>query len=101
MIFEYDNDDKKVETDIFGHNINEKTIMLEINSNVWVDDSIISFMKEHNDIDKQMDGTRFGVKYVASIISMIKYDRVIESKKKSKIILDLCQILPFLDLYNW
>ena len=75
--------------------------MLEINSNVFVDDSIISFMKEHNDIDKQMDGTRFGVKYVASIISMIKYDRVIESKKKSKIILDLCQILPFLDLYNW
>lgn len=75
--------------------------MLEINSNVCVDDSIISFMKEHNDIDKQMDGTRFGVKYVASIISMIKYDRVIESKKKSKIILDLCQILPFLDLYNW
>ena len=75
--------------------------MLEINSNVCIDDSIISFMKEHNDIDKQMDGTRFGVKYVASIISMIKYDRVIESKKKSKIILDLCQILPFLDLYNW
>ena len=75
--------------------------MLKINSNVCVDDSIISFMKEHNDIDKQMDGTRFGVKYVASIISMIKYDRVIESKKKSKIILDLCQILPFLDLYNW
>lgn len=75
--------------------------MLEINSNVCVDDSIISFMKEHNDIDKQMDGTRFGVKYIASIISMIKYDRVIESKKKSKIILDLCQILPFLDLYNW
>ena len=75
--------------------------MLEINSNVCVDDSIISFMKEHNDIDKQMDGTRFGVKYVASIISMIKYDRVIESKKKSKIILDLCQILPFRDLYNW
>ena len=75
--------------------------MLEINSNVCVDDSIISFMKEHNDIDKQMDGTRFSVKYVASIIIMIKYDRVIESKKKPKIILDLCQILPFLDLYNW
>lgn len=75
--------------------------MLEINSNVCVDDSIISFMKEHNDIDKQMDGTRFSVKYVASIISMIKYDRVIESKKKSKIILDVCQILPFLDICNW
>ena len=101
MIFEYDNDDKEVETDIFGHNINEKTIMLEINSNVCVDDSIISFMKEHNDIDKQMEGTKFSVKYVGSMISMIKYDRIIESKKKSKIILDVCQILPFLDICNW
>ena len=75
--------------------------MLEINSNVCVDDSIISFMKEHNDIDKQMEGSRFSVKYVGSMISMIKYDRVIESKKKSKIILDVCQILPFLDICNW
>ena len=75
--------------------------MLEINSNVCVDDSIISFMKEHNDIDKQMEGTRFSVKYVGSMISMIKYDRIIESKKKSKIILDVCQILPFLDICNW
>lgn len=58
-------------------------------------------MKEHNDIDKQMEGSRFSVKYVGSMISMIKYDRVIESKKKSKIILDVCQILPFLDICNW
>ena len=36
VVFEYDNDDKKVQTEIFIHSINEKTIMLETDSDIFV-----------------------------------------------------------------
>ena len=36
VIVEHDDNDKKVETEIFFHKINEQTIMLEANSNVFV-----------------------------------------------------------------
>ena len=50
--FEYDRDNKKVGTKIFIHSFYEKTIMLETNSDVFVDDVIKSLIKEYNGIGK-------------------------------------------------
>ena len=43
-LIEYNNNDKKVETEISIHSINDQTVML--------DDIIKSFMNEYNNIDK-------------------------------------------------
>ena len=56
--------------------------MLEISFNVFVDDIIKSFIKEGNEIDKQMDGSRFNVKFVGSL--SIRCDRVNEPKGSRK-----------------
>ena len=45
IVLEYDNDDKKVDTKIFIHSINDQTIMLQIDSNVLVDDRIKSLSR--------------------------------------------------------
>ena len=45
IVLEYDNDDKKVDTKIFIHSINDQTIMLQIDSNVLVDDMIKSLSR--------------------------------------------------------
>ena len=45
--------------EIFIHTINEKTIMLETDADVSVNDIIKSFMNECNDIDKTMEERRF------------------------------------------
>lgn len=52
--------DKQVETEIFIRNINEQTIK--------------SFIKRYNGIDKQMDGSGFSFKFVDS--SNIRCDKV-------------------------
>ena len=52
VVFEFDNDHKKVRTEIFIHN---QKIMLENNFNMFVDDLIKSFMKEHSNIDKKTE----------------------------------------------
>ena len=41
--------------EIFIHSINEKTIMIDADSDVSIDDIIKSFMNEYNDIDKQVE----------------------------------------------
>lgn len=64
---EYDRYDKEVETEIFIHSINEKKIMLETNSDVFFDDVIKLFMREYNDMDKQMEGSGFSFTFVASL----------------------------------
>lgn len=51
--------DKKVETEILIHNINEEAIILEIDSYVFLDDIMKSFIKRYNSIDKQTEGSRF------------------------------------------
>ena len=51
VVFECDNDDKKVDTKMFIHSINDQTIMLGTDSNVFVDDTIKPFIKEYNSID--------------------------------------------------
>ena len=51
-LIEYNNNDKKVETEISIHSINDQTVLLDTNSNVFVDDIIKSFMNEYNNIDK-------------------------------------------------
>ena len=51
-LIEYNNNDKKVEIEISIHSINDQTVMLDTNSNVFVDDIIKSFMNEYNNIDK-------------------------------------------------
>ena len=38
----------------FIHSMNEKTIMIDTDSDVSIDDIIKSFMNEHNGIDKQV-----------------------------------------------
>ena len=45
IVLKYDNDDKKVDTKIFIHSINDQTIMLQIDSNVLVDDRIKSLSR--------------------------------------------------------
>ena len=45
---------KNIETEIFIHNTNERTIMLRTYSDVFGDDIMKSLMEEFNGIDKQM-----------------------------------------------
>ena len=45
---------KNIETEIFIHNTNERTIMLKTYSDVFGDDIMKSLMEEFNGIDKQM-----------------------------------------------
>ena len=40
--------------EIFIHSINEKTIMIDTDSDVSIDDIIKSFMNEYNDTEKQV-----------------------------------------------
>ena len=47
VVFGYDDDVKKFETEIFFHDTNEQTIILETDSDAFAD-IINSFMKEYN-----------------------------------------------------
>ena len=52
VIFEYDNDDKKIEMEIFIRSINEKKKkMVKTDSDVSINDIIKSFTKAYNGID--------------------------------------------------
>ena len=46
--------------------MNKQTIMLKINSNVFVDDIINPFMKQCG-IDKQIEGSKFRFKFVDNL----------------------------------
>lgn len=59
MVFEYVWDNQKVETEIFIHSIIGKIIILENNSDEFVNDIMKSFKDEYKEIDKQMEGSRF------------------------------------------
>ena len=63
---------------MFIHSILE-IIMLETDSNVFVNDIIESFLKrKYVDLDKQMEGSRFSCKFVSNL--SIKCEK--ENKKK-------------------
>ena len=74
MVFEYDEDDKKVDTEILIYSINEKTIMLETHSNVFADYKIKSLIKEYNAINKQIEQSRFDFQFAVSL--KIRCDKV-------------------------
>ena len=50
VIFEYDNDDKKIEMEIFIRSFNEKK-MVKTDSDASINDIIKSFTKAYNGID--------------------------------------------------
>ena len=57
-VFQYDDVVKKIDTKIFIHSINEKTIILE-ESHSNADDIVKSLLKEYKDINKQIERSRF------------------------------------------
>ena len=59
-VSQYDDVDKKIDTEIFMHSINEKTIILE-ESHSNADDIIKSLLKESKDINKQIERSRFNL----------------------------------------
>ena len=50
VVFKYGDNDKKVETEILIHSINDQTIMLENDLDAFVNKIIKSFMKEYNEV---------------------------------------------------
>ena len=48
-VFKYDNNNKKVKTDILIHSINNQTIMPETIFDAFVNENIKSFLKECNE----------------------------------------------------
>ena len=54
----------------------KKTIKLETGYNVFADNVIKLFIKEYNDIAKQMEGSGFSFKFVESL--SIRWDNVNE-----------------------
>ena len=62
--------------------MNKQTIMLKINSDVFVDDIFNSFMKQCG-IDKQIKGSKFRFKFVDNL--HIRWDKVNVPKVSSYI----------------
>ena len=83
VVFQYNNDDEKVDIEIFIHSINDQTIMLETDSNVFVDDIIKSYVTKYNNIDKQIEGTRFSFEFVRGLSA--RCDKANEPKGSSYI----------------
>ena len=81
-VCKYDGDNRNVETEIFIQSVKETTIMLETDSDVFFYDTIKSFRKEHNDIDKQMEGSGFSFKFQSL---SARYDKVNVPKGSSYI----------------
>ena len=81
LFFGHDENDKKVVKKVFIHSIH-KTITLEINSNVLVDD-IIKSIKTICRLSKQMEGSRFSFKFVSSL--SIRCRKVNEAKDSAYI----------------